>query len=149
MQKVASIGSLLKKVYRLYSGALLDDLKKRGFSDLRPSFLEILLYICENNGPLIRDIGKACGLKKQTMTGHLNELELRGYISRRPSLKDKRGQEVFLTEYGEKFRLNLYESMEELEKRYLNLLGSLEIERLELALEVFHSRISSEEISFI
>jgi DNA-binding MarR family transcriptional regulator len=141
LQRVASIGSLLKKVYRLYSGSLLLDLKQRGFPDLRPSFLEILLFICEHDGPLIRDIGRACGLKKQTMTGHLNELEKRGYISRKPSIIDKRGQEVFLTEYGEKFRLNLYESMEELEKEYSNLIGSLEIERLELALEGFHSKI--------
>ena len=143
MQQVAAIGSLVKKVYRLYSGSLLDSLRQRGFSDLRPSFLEILLYVCENDGPLIRDIGNSCGLKKQTMTGHLNELERRGYINKRPSQKDKRGQEVFLTEYGEKFRLNLYESMAELEKEYSDRIGSLEIERLVNNLDGFHKRIIS------
>jgi DNA-binding MarR family transcriptional regulator len=141
MKKVSSIGSLLKKIYRNYSVELLALLQVRGFTDLRPSFLEVLLFICEHNGPTIKEIGTGCGLKKQTMTSHLNELERRGYIERKLNLGDRREQNIFLTEYGLKFKLNLFESINEIEKKYTDLIGDLELNRVELTLKNFHSKL--------
>jgi DNA-binding MarR family transcriptional regulator len=141
MKKVSSIGSLVKKIYRTYSVELLSLLQFRGFTDLRPSFLEVLLFICEHNGPSIKDIGVGCGLKKQTMTSHLNELEKRGYIERKLNLEDKREQNIFLTEYGLKFKLNLFESINEIEKKYTDLIGDLELNRIEMTLKNFHSKL--------
>lgn len=141
MKKVSSIGSLLKKIYRNYSVELLSLLQVRGFTDLRPSFLEVLLFICEHNGPTIKEIGLGCGLKKQTMTSHLNELEKRGYIERKLNPEDKREQNIFLTEYGLKFKLNLFESINEIEKKYTDLIGDLELNRIEMTLKNFHSRL--------
>lgn len=141
MKKVSSIGSLVKKIYRTYSVELLSLLQVRGFTDLRPSFLEVLLFICEHNGPSIKEIGSGCGLKKQTMTSHLNELEKRGYIERKLNLEDKREQNIFLTEYGLKFKLNLFESINEIEKKYTDLIGDLELNRIEMTLKNFHSKL--------
>lgn len=141
MKKVSNIGSLLKKIYRNYSVELLSLLQVRGFTDLRPSFLEVLLFICEHNGPTIKEIGLGCGLKKQTMTSHLNELEKRGYIERKLNPEDKREQNIFLTEYGLKFKLNLFESINEIEKKYTDLIGDLELNRIEMTLKNFHSKL--------
>ncbi len=141
MKKVSSIGSLVKKIYRTYSVELLSLLQVRGFTDLRPSFLEVLLFICEHNGPSIKEIGSGCGLKKQTMTSHLNELEKRGYIERKLNLEDKREQNIFLTEYGLKFKLNLFESINEIEKKYTDLIGDLELNRIEMTLKNFYSKL--------
>jgi DNA-binding MarR family transcriptional regulator len=141
MKKVSSIGSLLKKIYRTYSVELLSLLQVRGFTDLRPSFLEVLLFICEHNGPTIKEIGAGCGLKKQTMTSHLNELEKRSYIERKVNSEDKREQNIFLTEYGLKFKLNLFESINEIEKKYTDLIGDLELNRIEMTLKSFHSKL--------
>lgn len=135
MKKIANIGSLLKKIYRVYSIELMKELQSRGFNDLRPSFLEILMYLSENDGPSIKMIGKACGLKKQTMTSHLNELEKRGYITRSHSEHDKREQLVYLTDYGEKFKLNLLQVTNDLEKQYTSKLGEVELDRVELMLD--------------
>jgi DNA-binding MarR family transcriptional regulator len=135
MKRIAIIGSLLKKIYRVYSVELLKELQSRGFNDLRPSFLEILMYLTENDGPSIKLIGKACGLKKQTMTSHLNELERRGYITRAHSEHDKREQLVYLTDYGEKFKLNLLQVTNDLERQYTSKLGEVELDRVELMLE--------------
>ena len=132
MKKVSSIGTLLKKIYRVYSGELLTLLEQRGFTDLRPSFLEVLLFICEHEGPSIKSIGVGCGLKKQTMTSHLNELERRGYIKRKINEQDKREQNIFLTEYGERFKLNLFESLNDIEKAYAAQVGEVELDRLNL-----------------
>ncbi len=142
MKKASAIGSLLKKIYRSYSNELLRNLQIRGFTDLRPSFLEVLLFICEHDGPSIKDIGVGCGLKKQTMTSHLNELEKRGYIERRNNQSDKREQNIFLTEYGLKFKLNLFECISEIEKMYTTLIGDLELNRVELTLKNFHSKLN-------
>jgi DNA-binding MarR family transcriptional regulator len=141
MKKVSNIGSLLKKIYRNYSVELLSLLQVRGFTDLRPSFLEVLLFICEHSGPTIKEIGLGCGLKKQTMTSHLNELEKRGYIERKLNQEDKREQNIFLTEYGLKFKLNLFESINEIEKKYTDLIGDLELNRIEMTLKNFHSKL--------
>lgn len=134
MKRIANIGSLLKKIYRVYSIELIKELEACGFNDLRPSFLEILMYLSETDGPSIKLIGKACGLKKQTMTSHLNELEKRGYIKRTHSEQDKREQLVYLTDYGEKFKLNLLQVTNNLEKQYTTKLGEVELDRVELML---------------
>ena len=135
MKKIANIGSLLKKIYRVYSIELIKELQSRGFNDLRPSFLEILMFLAENDSPSIKMIGKACGLKKQTMTSHLNELEKRGYVKRIHSELDKREQLVNLTGYGEKFKLNLLQVTNDLERQYTSKLGQVELDRVEMMLD--------------
>ncbi|MBL6988164.1 MAG: MarR family transcriptional regulator [Bacteriovoracaceae bacterium] len=144
MKKIANIGSLLKKTYRTYNTKLLHLLQQKGFTDLRPSFLEVLLYICEQDGPSIKSIGLSCNLKKQTMTGHLNELEKRNYIIRKTSELDKREQKIYLTEYGESFRFNLYESVNELENQMLDILGEVELDRIELLLVNLYNKLTSQ-----
>ncbi len=141
MKRIANIGSLLKKIYRVYSIELIKELQSRGFNDLRPSFLEILMYLSETEGPSIKLIGKACGLKKQTMTSHLNELEKRGYIKRENSELDKREQLVFLTDYGEKFKLNLLQVTSNLEKQYTSSIGEVELDRAEMMLDKLYREI--------
>ncbi len=141
MKNVASIGGLLKKIYRVYSQKLLALLESKGFTDLRPSFLEVLKFISENEGPSIRIVGEALGLKKQTMTSHLNELEKRGYILRKQNPQDRREQNVFLTEYGEKFKFSLGQCMEVIEKNYVDTVGLVELERIEHQLQKFYQKV--------
>ena len=99
MNRISRVGSLLKKIYRTYSQDLLKRLNDQGFTDLRPSFLEILSFVAQNPNSPIKTIGQACGLKKQTMTSHLNDLEKRGYIHRKSGPHDKRELLVSLSEY--------------------------------------------------
>jgi DNA-binding MarR family transcriptional regulator len=143
MKKISIIGSLLKKIYRKFNQDLLIALQAKGFLDLRPSFLEILLFVCDVDAPSIKEIGFACGLKKQTMTSHLNELEKRGYIIRKTGLRDKRELKVFLTEYGQKFKVILLEVTTDLEKTYLTSIGEVEMERIAHTLDNFHTKISN------
>ena len=146
MRRIANIGALLKKTYRIYSGDLLQALQEKGFIDLRPSFLEILTYVCETESSSIKEIGVACGLKKQTMTSHLNELETRGYIIRSTGEKDKRELRVSLTEYGEKFKITLIEVINDLEFHYLKSIGDVELDRIVHTLENFHQKIQKTEM---
>jgi DNA-binding MarR family transcriptional regulator len=147
MKRISVIGSLLKKIYRLYSAQLLASLQDKGFIDLRPSFLEILMYVCDTHAPSIKEIGAACGLKKQTMTSHLNELEKRGYILRKVGEQDKREQRVVLTDYGEKFKISLLEVTSDLESDYLSSIGDIELDRIMHTLDNFHYKVSNKQTS--
>lgn len=142
MKRISQIGGLLKKIYRLYSSDLLDALQEQGFIDLRPSFLEILMFVCDNDAPSIKEIGVSCGLKKQTMTSHLNELEKRGYIYRKVGEHDRRQQRVYLTEYGERFKISLLQVINDIENSYMAVLGGVELDRVLHTLEYFHEKMN-------
>ena len=139
--QISQIGTLLKKIYKIYSNSLLEKLQDRGFTDLRISFLEVLNFISYNDGGSIKAIGIGCGLKKQTMTSHLNELVKRGYIKREKGRTDRREQNIFLTTYGQEFRIALNESSKELDQHYSHLVGDVELERLLSILRRTHDRL--------
>ena len=145
MNRLAEVGGLLKKIYRIYSNDVLTMLQSRGFLDLRPSFLEILMYLSETPEATIKSIGLYCDLKKQTMTSHLNELETRGYIVRKPGTKDRREMIVTLTEYGEKFKFAMLECIKELESDYFKQMGNVELDRIQLMLEKLYAEVRRED----
>ena len=142
--KMANIGGLLKRIYRSYNAQLLSKVQDKGFTDLRSSYLEVLLNICEKNGPSIKHIGQALGLKKQTMTSHLNELEKRGYIIRSLNPKDKREVRIYLTDFGERFKLALLEAVAEIEESYRIAIGDVELDRVEHILANLHQKMPLE-----
>jgi DNA-binding MarR family transcriptional regulator len=142
LKTVAEIGSLVKKVHRHYSNFLIEILEQKGFSDLRPSFLEILIVIAEHDGPSLKEIGESCGLKKQTMTSHVNELVIRGYLRKEVGKKDKREQKVYFTELGERFKLNFLEAIDNLENKYQHQIGEVELLRVRSILHNFYQKIS-------
>ena len=76
------------------------------------------------------------------MTSHLNELEKRGYIKRQVNPQDKREQLVFLTEQGHKFKLSLAESVGDIETHYTEVLGEVEIDRIDYILNNFYSKLN-------
>ncbi len=140
--QISQIGTLLKKIYKIYSNSLLEKLQDLGFTDLRISFLEVLNFVSNHDGVSIKDIGAGCGLKKQTMTSHLNELVKRGYLRREKGKTDRREQNIFLTIYGQQFRIALNQSIEELDIHYKHLVGEVELERLLSILGRTHTKLS-------
>lgn len=121
-------------------------LEAQGFTDLRPSFLDILMFLCDSDGPSIKQIGHHCGLKKQTMTSHLNELEKRGYIVRSLAEDDKRESQVNLTQYGQKFKINLLQALRDLDQKYEQQVGAVELDRIELSLSSIYMKISGDHV---
>lgn len=143
MRKVSKVGALLRKIYRTYASDVLDGLQSKGFADLRPSFLEVLMILCEEEGRSIKVVGKKCSLAKQTMTSHLRELEKRGYLYRKTNETDKREFLLYLTELGEKFKLALQEVLDAVEHNYVVHVGTLELDRLLNHLDFFYSKMDS------
>lgn len=140
MDAITEISSLFKKNHRLYSMVLLKKLEDKGFTDLRVSFIEIMIFLMDHDGSSIKSIGFNCALKKQTMTTHINELEKRGYIKRQPNRIDRREQQVFLTHYGESFNQALALSLQSLNQDLEDFIGAVELERLLIVLKKINER---------
>ena len=146
--EISSIGPLLKKIYRLYSKELHSQLEKRGYKDLTPGIIEVLAFVNENEGASIKFIGDSLGLKKQTMTSHINELTNRGYIQKKTSPTDRRAQCIYLSDLGLKFQIAFYEITSEIEIGYQDLMGAIELKRLNISLEKFFTKIESKDRLF-
>lgn len=141
MTELIGIGNTLKKIYRAYSLDVLNELNKLGHESLTYSYIEVISFICENEGVSLKVIGKSLGLKKQTMTNHIAELEKRGVIFRQQCESDRRAQLVYLTETGEALKRNLFAIISKIEKDYGEIIGGIELERLQGSLEKFHQRL--------
>jgi DNA-binding MarR family transcriptional regulator len=58
-------------------------------------------------------------------------------------LVDKREFLVFLTDYGEKFKINLLQVTNDLEKKFTDQVGEIELNRVEFILESFYKQIKA------
>lgn len=79
------------------------------------------------------------------MTSHLNELQKRGYIIRKINEYDKREQNVYLTEFGERFKISLLESLEKVEEEFVRVIGDNELDRIGNTLENMFNKLSPKE----
>ena len=148
MGEFIGIGNTLKKIYRAYSRDIMLKLQTLGHEELTYSYLEVLSFICENEGSSLKLIGKSLGLKKQTITNHISELEKRGYLLRRPCLQDRRSQLIYLTEYGLSLKNQLNQSIHATENDYENIIGDIELEKLKEGLSTLHSRLDGRDKLF-
>lgn len=83
------------------------------------------------------------------MTSHLNELQKRGYIIRKINEYDKREQNVYLTEFGERFKISLLESLEKVEEEFVRVIGDNELDRIGNTLENMFNKLSPKEEGLI
>lgn len=75
------------------------DLKKG--LPIRPSEMGVLNIIAETPGPHTPVmLAKCLGVSKPMITAHLTSLMNKGYITKQPSLEDRRGYYILLTEKG-------------------------------------------------
>ena len=136
MFELIGIGNTLKKIYRAYSLDVWNELNK-SHESLTYSYIEVISFICENEGASLKVIGKSLCLKKQTMTNHIAELEKRGVIYRKTCEKDRRAQLVYLTEIGESLKLNLFSIISKIEREYAEIIGVSSSKDLQGSLEKF------------
>ncbi len=141
MGELIGIGNTLKKLYRAYSLDVIEKLESLGYAGITFSYLEVLSFVCENEGVSLKTIGKSLGLKKQTMTNHISELEKRGLLERKQCPNDKRSQLVYLSENGFSLKKHLLEIISVIERDYEKIIGSVELERLRNSLGAFYSRL--------
>jgi DNA-binding MarR family transcriptional regulator len=127
------IGALLRMPLDVVRRRMLEALHERGFTDIVPAHLVLLSW----PGPQGRrpgEIAAQAQMTKQAANYLLGQLELLGYIERRPDADDQRSRRVHLTERGREVAETMRAAVSEIEAEWRAFLGDDDFGRLQALL---------------
>jgi DNA-binding MarR family transcriptional regulator len=128
-----TMGVLLRLLYQLYSLEIQGALRDAGFEDINPAAANVFTFVT-SQGATVSELAGLSHVRKQTMAQTVEQLELSGYIERRPNPSDRRSQLVFLTPRGKQIPPVTHRAAATVEKRWTHLLGAGEFETLRVSL---------------
>jgi DNA-binding MarR family transcriptional regulator len=137
---------LMRRAYNLLSARLFGGLVAMGSADLRPAHGNVLEHLSENPAESLRlvDLAARAGMTPQSMGQLVDDLEVRGYLERRPDPADRRAKRIHLTEKGHATVRAAERSMRDVERHLSQLLGEEDHARLRRMLErVVHAERGS------
>ena len=97
MEEKILIGFLIKQIHIAFETRCHKNLQRY---NLTPSQMDVLLYLKRHEEDKLtqRDLETGLTLKNPTVTGLLNRLEEKGFITREQNLNDKRSKFIKMTE---------------------------------------------------
>jgi DNA-binding MarR family transcriptional regulator len=137
------LGALLRLLYQLYSLEIQRALRDAGFEDINPSAANVFTFVT-SQGATVSELAALSHVRKQTMTQTVEQLELSGYIERRPNPLDRRSQLVTLTSRGNQIPPVTHKAAAAIERRWARLLGAGELESLRVSLLELLSGLTAE-----
>jgi DNA-binding MarR family transcriptional regulator len=108
---------------------LLEELAAAGFDDLRPAHLQVVQHL-DQHGSRITELANRAQLTKQTVVHTVNDLARLGYIQRVPDGRDARAKLVIPTERGRAAIATGVRIVQNIERRWADLIGTEELQRL-------------------
>lgn len=119
---VKLIGSLLRIPYEAVRDRMLDGLHERGYTDLVPAHLNLLLWPGpENQRP--SELATQTRMSKQALNYLLGQLEQLGYLTRQDDRSDQRSKRIHLTSRGNAVIKAIREIVLEVEAEWEQQLG--------------------------
>jgi DNA-binding MarR family transcriptional regulator len=97
------LGFLLAKATQRWNELLAERFAGRGYSEVRPSYVSVLLPLYEEDGLRTGELATRARLSKQTMTQMIARLERDGLVKRRPDPGDGRATLIYLTDRARRF----------------------------------------------
>ena len=97
------LGFLLAKATQRWNELLAERFAAHGYSEVRPSYVSVLLPLYEEDGLRTGQLAIRARLSKQTMTQMVARLERDGLVKRRPDPGDGRATLIYLTERARRF----------------------------------------------
>jgi DNA-binding MarR family transcriptional regulator len=94
------VGDSLVKLGRVVFERTVERLRARGFAGVRFSFTALLPHLDRQCGTRITELASRMDISKQATGQMVAQLELLGYVQRRPDPDDGRARLVELTEQG-------------------------------------------------
>ena len=116
--------------------------------DLTSSQMDVMVFLHLNQGKVIyqKEIEKWLQLKNPTVTGILNRLEEKGFISRTTNEQDKRYRRIALTEKGIAVLEEIGDELVSRDKKLYSCMTEEEREKMEELLDrILHNLKESEE----
>lgn len=123
------LARLFAIAYRALVDDLHDELRARGWVDVRPAFGFVLL--AASHGPTTAtDLAALMGTTKQAASKLIDTMETAQYVRRRSDATDSRQRPVHLTARGRKLLASVEQIYGELERGWADIIGPANLERL-------------------
>ena len=106
---IKNIPSRISHLRYLVNTLIDKELKKRDITDLHTSYGSIIYSLQKNGSQSMKELAKAIGRDKSTLTVLIKKLEKNGYIILEANKKDKRSKIVSLTNKGKGIKLDFEE----------------------------------------
>lgn len=130
----SSLGVLLRLGHQRFSAAVDAALAEAGFGDIRPHHANVFTFV-PPEGIQVSELTHLAGVRKQTMSKAVDELEALGYVARHPHPADARARLVVLTARGQSVRPIAMAAGKAVEQKWGDLLGESELEELRHSLQ--------------
>lgn len=117
------VGRLLLGATRRFDQQLTALLQARGYRDIRPAHAALFAHL-DGEGTRPSELAQRAGITKQSMGELIADLEVKGYLVRRPHPSDQRAKLVTLTEAGVELDREATRAIGELERDYRARLGA-------------------------
>ena len=134
MQERMPIGFMFKQISNVYEKEFNRRLRTLGITASQCAVLDYL-FTSSKEEVTQRDIEKALSLKNPTVTGLLNRLDEKGFILSVPSNKDKRCNNIYLTEKAYDIRRRMDMDRKQLDKMLTLGMNKKEVAALEKMLK--------------
>jgi DNA-binding MarR family transcriptional regulator len=118
-----STAQLFRTAYNLLSQAVFNHLAASGFGDLRPAHGNVLERLTYVNEARLSVMASKAGMTAQSMGELVDDLEQRGYLTRRNDPADRRAKLVRLTAKGSRVSAAAAEAVAAEERRLETMLG--------------------------
>ncbi len=131
-----NLRQLLIRATRCLNALVEEELNARGYEDIRLAHNTLLIHL-DFEGSSVSEVAERAHLTKQAVGLLADELEKMGYIRRHVDEKDARARILVLTDAGQRLMLDTLEIIEEIEERFISLLGSDTLTGLRTGLAAF------------
>jgi DNA-binding MarR family transcriptional regulator len=123
------LARLFAIAYRSLVDGLHEELRARGWEDVRPAFGFVLLA-ARNEPTTSTALAALMGTTKQAASKLVDTMETAGYVSREAGATDARRRPVRLTERGTDLLATVEAIYRDLEARWADVLGSSAVDRI-------------------
>ena len=123
--------ALLRTAYNVLAARIYSSVVSGAdFDDLRPSHGNVMEQLELEDGLRLIDLAARAGITAQSMGELVDDLEVKGYLERRPDPDDRRAKRIYLTERGRKNTRVAKQATADVENSLAGLLGQQRYQQL-------------------
>jgi DNA-binding MarR family transcriptional regulator len=127
-EKYKNTGAYLRELYDDLVAHLHERLSQEGYSEITPSHGLVFQYLREE-GSRITQLAAHIGITKQSMSALIYQLEMFGYLKRKPDPDDARAMLFILTAKGQLLKEKAQQINYQFEKKWEQRLGATQYEK--------------------
>ncbi len=128
-------GYLIGQINKLINRRINELLKEEKVNEFNGAQGTIIFVLTEEGPMPIKDIGKATGLAKTSLTSMLDRMEKQGLIKKRENENDRRSTIIDLTERSRGYKEVIEKVSQEVNREFYKKIKAKDIERFEATLQ--------------